>query len=77
MSWLNIFKKPDKGKAKIEFIAINEDGEYYEEVAFIPYEGKYDELVIMTKFKKYFSIFKKEHELAFAKIVERIEDEDD
>ena len=76
MSWLNIFRKPDKGKAKIEFIATNEEDEYYEEVAFIPYEGTYDEAVIMAKFKKYFSIFKKEHQLAFAKITERIEDED-
>jgi hypothetical protein len=59
MSWVkNIFKKPESGKVKLKFIALNEDDVPYEEVAIVPYSDGYDTAVIEAKFKNFMRLQK-------------------
>ena len=54
MTWIkNLFKKPESGKVKLKFIALDEDDRPYEEVATVPYYDGYNEAVIQAKFKNF------------------------
>jgi hypothetical protein len=54
----NMFKKPESGKVKLKFIALDEDDQPYEEVATVPYHDGYDEAVIQAKFKNFMRLRK-------------------
>ena len=66
-----------KGEVKIKFIAYDdsvseEDIAPYEEVATVPYEGKYDEFTVKRKLSKFIRLTKN-HLVVEMIIVERIE----
>ena len=59
MSWVkNLFKKPESGKVKLSFIALNEEDAPYEDVAIVPYSEGYDPAVIEAKFKNFMRLRK-------------------
>lgn len=59
MTWIKkLFKKPESGKVKLKFIALDEDDAPYEEVATVPYSDGYDEAVIKAKFKNFMRLRK-------------------
>jgi hypothetical protein len=49
----NLLSKPESGKVKLSFIALNEKDVPYEEVATVPYSDGYDPKVIEAKFKNF------------------------
>ena len=59
MTWIKkLFNKPESGKVKLKFIALNEEDAPYEEVAIVPYSDGYDEAVIQAKFKNFMRLRK-------------------
>ena len=48
-----LFKEPEQGIVKLSFIALNEDGEPYEDVATMPYHVEYIQRDIEAKFKNF------------------------
>lgn len=59
MTWIKkLFTKPESGKVKLKFIALNEEDAPYEEVAIVPYSDGYDEAVIQAKFKNFMRLRK-------------------
>lgn len=55
---VKLFSKPESGKVKLKFIALNELDEPYEEVAIVPYSDGYDEAVIQAKFRNFMRLRK-------------------
>jgi hypothetical protein len=75
MSWVkNIFKKPESGKVKLKFIALNEEDAPYEDVAIVPYSEGYDPAVIEAKFKNFMRLQK--HLVVEVVILEKLPDPD-
>lgn len=71
MAWIkNLFKKPESGKVKLKFIALDEDDNPYEDVAVVPYNDGYDEAVIQAKFKNFMRLRK--HLVVEITIVEKL-----
>jgi hypothetical protein len=59
MKWIEkLFKKPESGKVKLKFIALDEDDVPYEDVATVPYSDGYDPAVIEAKFKNFMRLRK-------------------
>lgn len=59
MTWIkNLFKKPESGKVKLKFIALDENDVPYEDVATVPYSDGYDPAVIEAKFKNFMRLRK-------------------
>ena len=59
MNWIkNLLKKPESGKVKLKFIALDENDVPYEEVATVPYSDGYDPAVIEAKFKNFMRLRK-------------------
>jgi hypothetical protein len=59
MKWIDkLFNRPESGKVKLKFIALDENDEPYEDVAFMPYHDGYDQTVIETKFTKFMQLRK-------------------
>lgn len=48
-----MFKKPESGKVKLKFIALDEKDAPYEDVAVVPYSDGYDPAIIEAKFRKF------------------------
>jgi hypothetical protein len=48
-----LFKEPEKGTVKLSFIALDENGEPYEDVATMPYHVEYIQKDIEAKFKNF------------------------
>jgi hypothetical protein len=75
MSWVkNLFKKPESGKVKLSFIALNEEDAPYEDVAIVPYSDGYDPAVIEAKFKNFMRLRK--HLVVEITIVEKMPNPD-
>jgi hypothetical protein len=73
MTWIkNIFKKPESGKVKLSFIALNENDEPYEDVAVVPYSEGYNPAVIEAKFKNFMRLRK--HLVVEITIIEKFPD---
>jgi hypothetical protein len=73
MTWIkNIFKKPESGKVKLSFVALNENDEPYEDVAVVPYSEGYNTAVIEAKFKNFMRLRK--HLVVEITIVEKFPD---
>lgn len=53
-----LFKEPERGIVKISFIAIDEFGEPYENVATVPYHDEYIQEVVEAKFKNFMGLQK-------------------
>jgi hypothetical protein len=53
-----IFNKPESGKVKLKFIALDEEDNPYEDVAIVPYSDGYDEAVIQAKFRNFMRLRK-------------------
>ena len=51
--FIKMFKEPEQGIVKFSFIALNEDGEPYEDVATMPYHVEYIQRDIEAKFKNF------------------------
>ena len=49
----DLFKPEKQGMAKLEFIALNEDDDPYEDVAQVPWNGEFDEDTVKNKFKTF------------------------
>lgn len=59
MTWIKkLFSKPESGKVKLKFIALDEDDQPYEDVATVPYSDGYDPAVIEAKFKNFMRLRK-------------------
>lgn len=69
-----LFNKPESGKVKLKFIALDEDDAPYEEVAVVPYSDGYDPAVIEAKFKNFMRLRK--HLVVEIVIEEKIPDPD-
>lgn len=54
----NIFNKPESGKVKLKFIALDEEDNPYEDVAVVPYSDGYDPAVIQAKFRNFMRLRK-------------------
>ena len=51
MKWIDkLFKEPEKGIVKLKFIALDENGEPYEDVATVPYHVEYIQENVESKF---------------------------
>ncbi len=75
MTWIkNLFKKPESGKVKLKFIALDENDQPYEEVATVPYHDGYDEAVIQAKFKNFMRL--RQHLVVEIIIEEKMPDPD-
>jgi hypothetical protein len=75
MTWIKkLFKKPESGKVKLKFIALDEDEQPYEEVATVPYYDGYDPAVIEAKFKNFMRLRK--HLVVEIVIEEKLPDPD-
>jgi hypothetical protein len=48
-----LFKEPEQGTVKLNFIALDEFGEPYEDVASVPYHEEYIQKDIEAKFKNF------------------------
>lgn len=55
---VKLFNKPESGKVKLKFIALDEEDNPYEEVAIVPYSDGYDEAVIQAKFRNFMRLRK-------------------
>jgi hypothetical protein len=51
-----LFKEPEQGIVTLEFIALDENDEPYENVATMPYHNEYIQSEIETKFTKFMSL---------------------
>ena len=69
---LNAFKPPINGKVKLKFIALNEFNEPYEDVAYMPYHGEFDQASVEAKFKNFMQLRK--HLVVEITILERTEE---
>lgn len=75
MTWIKkLFKKPESGKVKLKFIALDEDDQPYEEVAIVPYSDGYDPAIIEAKFKNFMRLRK--HLVVEIVIEEKLPDPD-
>ena len=75
MKWIDkLFKKPESGKVKLKFIALDEDDVPYENTAVVPYSDGYDLAVIEAKFKNFMRLRK--HLVVEITIVEKMPDPD-
>jgi len=75
MKWIDkLFKKPESGKVKLKFIALDEDDAPYEDVAVVPYSDGYDPAVIEAKFKNFMRLRK--HLVVEITIEEKLPDPD-
>ena len=71
MKWIEkLFKQPESGKVKLKFIAINEEGEPYEDVATVPYHDGYSEEKIRKGFTYFMEVGPK-HKVLEITILER------
>lgn len=71
MKWIdNLFKRPESGKVKLKFIAINEEGEPYEDVATVPYHDGYSEEKVRNGFAHFMEVGPK-HKVVEIIILER------
>jgi hypothetical protein len=50
---VKLFKEPEQGIVKLSFIALDENGEPYEDVATMPYHEEYIQKDIEAKFKNF------------------------
>jgi len=48
-----MFKEPEQGTVKLNFIALDENDEPYEDVATMPYHDEYIQKDIEAKFRKF------------------------
>jgi hypothetical protein len=48
-----LFKEPEQGIVKLNFIALDENDEPYEDVATMPYHEEYVQEIIESKFRKF------------------------
>lgn len=53
-----LFNKPESGKVKLKFIALDEEDNPYEDVAVVPYSDGYDPAVIQAKFRNFMRLRK-------------------
>ena len=75
MTWIKkLFKKPESGKVKLKFIALDENDVPYEDVATVPYSDGYDPAVIEAKFKNFMRLRK--HLVVEITIEEKLPDPD-
>lgn len=73
MSWLKkLFHKPESGKVKLRFIALNEEDAPYEDVAYMLYKDGYRPDEIQAKFKNFMRL--KNHLVVESEIVEKFPD---
>ena len=71
MKWIEkLFKQPESGKVKLKFIAINEEGEPYEDVATVPYHNGYSEEKVRNGFTHFMEVARK-HKVVEITIIER------
>ena len=76
MSWVKkLFKRPESGKVKLKFIAINVEGEPYEDVATVPYHDGYSEEKIRKGFTHFMEIGPK-HKVVEITILEKLPNPD-
>lgn len=76
MKWIEkLFKQPESGKVKLKFIAINEEGEPYEDVATVPYHNGYSEEKIRNGFTHFMEVARK-HKVVEITILEKTTDPD-
>jgi hypothetical protein len=68
----NLFKPLEHGNVKIKFIAVDEEGEPYEDIATVPYHDGYSEEKIKNGFTRFMEIGRK-HKVVEIIILERIE----
>ena len=50
---VKMFKEPEQGMVKFNFIALNENDEPYEDVATMPYHDEFDPKIVEAKFRKF------------------------
>jgi hypothetical protein len=50
---VKLFKEPEQGIVKLNFIALDENDEPYEDVATMPYHEEYVQEIIESKFRKF------------------------
>lgn len=75
MTWIKkLFKKPESGKVKLKFIALDENDAPYEDVATVPYSDGYDPAVIEAKFRNFMRLRK--HLVVEITIEEKLPDPD-
>lgn len=75
MTWIKkLFKKPESGKVKLKFIALDENDAPYEDVATVPYSDGYDPAVIEAKFRNFMRLRK--HLVVEIVIEEKLPDPD-
>jgi hypothetical protein len=55
---VKLFKEPEQGIVTLKFIALDENGEPYEDVATVPYHEEYIQKDIEAKFTKFMSLRK-------------------
>lgn len=53
-----LFKEPEKGMVTLKFIALDENGEPYEDVATMPYHDEFIQKDIEAKFTKFMELRK-------------------
>lgn len=53
-----MFKEPEKGMVTMKFIALDENGEPYEDFATVPYHDEYVQEAVESKFKKFMELRK-------------------
>ena len=75
MSWVKkLFKRPESGKVKLKFIALDEEQKPYEEVATVPFSDGYNPAVIEAKFTQFMKLRK--HKVLEITILEKLLDSD-
>ncbi len=53
-----MFREPEQGTVKLSFIALNENGEPYEDVATVPYHDEYIQKDVEAKFRNFMRLRK-------------------
>jgi hypothetical protein len=64
---VDLFKEPEHGIVKLSFIALDENGEPYEDVATMPYHKQYIQSDVEAKFTKFMSL--RNHQVLEIKIL--------
>ena len=66
----DMFKPPESGKVKLKFIAVDEEGQPYEDLATVPYHDGYSEEKVIQGFTHFMTVGRK-HKVVEIVIVER------
>jgi hypothetical protein len=67
---IDIFKEPEHGIVKLSFIALDENGEPYEDIATMPYHTQYIQSDVEAKFVAFMSL--RNHRVVVITILEVI-----